>query len=249
MESIEIRGVLERIKGVHLGLDIGQKSDFSAVVMAEVGERATPATYRMRGQTWNVPEPTYKVQYLERLPLGTPFRAVAAKVADLVGSLWAWENDLRKTGAILPYEPQLPVDLWMDATGLGLPVVEIVKATLSSSPKTDRCLVHPVVFTYGDRFKRGEYEDSGDVLGKAYLVSRLQALFEQKQLSLPKSDPQTDLMVQELKDYEIRIDTDGNDKYGAFAVGAHDDMVTALGLACLEDPSYYGVEEGPPMWG
>jgi hypothetical protein len=102
-----------------------------------------------------------------------------------------------------------------------------------------------VVFNYGDRFKRGEYEGRGDVLGKAFLVNRLQILLEQDRLDLPKSDPQITDMVEELKAYEIRIDPDANEKYGAFAVGAHDDMVTALGLACIEDPGFYTMHAVP----
>ena len=44
-------------------------------------------------------------------------------------------------------------------------------------------------------------------------------------------------MADELLDYEIRVDTDANDKYGAFKVGTHDDLVTALGLAVQTDGS------------
>ncbi len=54
--------------------------------------------------------------------------------------------------------------------------------------------------------------------------------------------------MQELKDYKIKVDIDANDKYGAFAVGAHDDLVTAVGLACIEDPGYYSVQAGPNIW-
>jgi hypothetical protein len=43
--------------------------------------------------------------------------------------------------------------------------------------------------------------------------------------------------VQELLDYEIRVDENANDKYGAFRVGTHDDLVTALGLAVQREPS------------
>jgi hypothetical protein len=38
-----------------------------------------------------------------------------------------------------------------------------------------------------------------------------------------------------LEDYEIRVSEDANDKYGAFRTGAHDDLVTALGLAVQTD--------------
>jgi len=44
-------------------------------------------------------------------------------------------------------------------------------------------------------------------------------------------------MVRELQDYEIRIDPNANEQYGAFSTGAHDDLVTALGLATLEPPA------------
>ena len=39
----------------------------------------------------------------------------------------------------------------------------------------------------------------------------------------------------ELINYEIRVTQDANDRYGAFRVGAHEDLVTALGLATQED--------------
>ncbi len=135
---------------------------------------------------------------------------------------------------------------------MGAPIVELVKNALAVSTMTDRALVHPVTFTYGDRFVHGAYPidgaSPGDSLGKAYLVNRLQILLEQDRLDLPKGDPQITDMVEELKAYEIRIDTDANEKYGAFAVGSHDDMVTALGLACVEEPGYYSVQAGPNIW-
>ena len=42
-------------------------------------------------------------------------------------------------------------------------------------------------------------------------------------------------MARELEDYEIRVSEDANDRYGAFRVGSHDDLVTALGLAVQGD--------------
>ena len=41
-------------------------------------------------------------------------------------------------------------------------------------------------------------------------------------------------------DYEIKVDPDGDAKFGAFRVGSHDDLVTALGLAVLEAESVRG---------
>ncbi len=44
-------------------------------------------------------------------------------------------------------------------------------------------------------------------------------------------------VIAEFLDYEIKVDANANDKYGAFKVGSHDDLVTALGLAVLKTPS------------
>ena len=76
---------------------------------------------------------------------------------------------------------------------------------------------------------------TGQSVGKAYLVSRLQVLFQSERLKLPRQHPEAEALVQELLDYEIRVSERANDTYGAFKVGAHDDLVTALGLAVLED--------------
>jgi hypothetical protein len=41
------------------------------------------------------------------------------------------------------------------------------------------------------------------------------------------------VLGEELLNFELRVDERANDTYGAFKVGTHDDMVTALGLAVL----------------
>ena len=38
-------------------------------------------------------------------------------------------------------------------------------------------------------------------------------------------------LAAELRTYEILVDERANDRHGAFKVGTHDDLVTALGLA------------------
>jgi len=72
-------------------------------------------------------------------------------------------------------------------------------------------------------------------LGKAWLVSRLQMLLQNGRLHLPRT-AEAEALARELLDYEIRVSEDANDRYGAFRVGTHDDLVTALGLAVQLDP-------------
>jgi len=159
-------------------------------------------------------ETSYIVRHLERLTLGTPYPKVAQHVALLMQAL-------KRRGIHRP-------GLYLDATGVGLPVIELVAAAL----KGQSVRLVSVSFTHGDKFTRGKDTAS---LGKAFLVSRLQALLQTGRIKLPKT-AESEALARELQDYEIKIDADANDKYGAFRVGAHDDLVTALGLAVLEDP-------------
>ena len=69
----------------------------------------------------------------------------------------------------------------------------------------------------------------------AYLVARLQALLQTGRIHLPGT-AEAEVLAQELIDYEIRVDPDANDRYGAFKVGTHDDLATALGLAVQREP-------------
>lgn len=245
MEPTTVQDFLKRIRGVHIGVDIGQKVDYTAIVVAEVGERPGPQQQRdwRTGDLVAVPESTYRIHELRRLPLGTSFVAVAQELVKVVASIAEMEKRLRLEGYLTPYERSLPVDIWVDATGVGAPVVELMTNALQVSKQTDHAYLHPITFTYGDKFDRV----TGS-LGKAHLVSCLQVLLEQDRLELPQGDPQIDDMVEELKNYEIRVDTDANEKYGAFTVGQHDDMTTALGLACVEEPGFYSMEAGPNIW-
>jgi hypothetical protein len=92
-------------------------------------------------------------------------------------------------------------------------------------------------FTHGDKYtKTGHAPHLTVSVGKAFLVNKLQTLLQWDRLVLPARSPEAESLRRELLDYEIRIDSDSNDKYGAFKVGSHDDLVTALGLAVLDDP-------------
>jgi hypothetical protein len=56
------------------------------------------------------------------------------------------------------------------------------------------------------------------------------------------------LQAAELRVYEVRVSEDAKLSAGAFKTGMHDDMATALGLACLFDPSGQQVRYSPAPW-
>ena len=130
-------------------------------------------------------------------------------------------------------ERQARESVWVlvDATGVGTPVVDLIReqAGLEDAKLTG------VFFTGSEQcnVKPGAKEGS---VGKAFLVSRLQALIQTKRISLPRT-AEARALADELLDYEIRVDEAAHLTAGAFKVGSHDDLVTALGLAVLLDES------------
>jgi len=200
---------------VMIGIDIGQKHDPTAIAVAEVEDR--------QGEEYHI------IRRLERLPLGTPYPQVAVRLADVIAGVRARMTQDEAERLLEPRWRREPaadttITVYVDATGVGQPVVDLLAG--------DDTPIHAVYFTYGDRRTVTGLHVS---LGKAWLVSRLQALLQTGRVLLPKIVEATAL-AKELQDYEIKVDQDANERYRAFKVGAHDDLVTALGLAVQPTP-------------
>lgn len=157
----------------------------------------------------------YTMRHIERLPLGTPYPKIAVYIAEVLCSSLLSRRAVR---------------VLMDVTGVGRPVYDDLKREIGLRPEARNVLLRPITFAHGE-----SYDRSKGRLGKAYLVSRLQSLLQNG--SIEASDtPEARVMLEELRNYEIKVDQDGKDTYGAFKVGTHDDLATALGLAVLESP-------------
>lgn len=189
---------------VQIGVRLGQKHEASAICVVESRLR-TPDGQRCRFAH-------FSSRLIERLPPGTSFPEGAARVGEIVRSL--------------AQKMRLRAEVFIDATGLGTPVVSLLES--------ENVRVSAVYFNHGDRrIEENNYEIR---LGKAWLVARLQMLLQTQRLHLPES-PEARVLAKDLLDYQIEIDPAANEKYGAFKVGAQDEMVTALGLAVQTDPS------------
>jgi hypothetical protein len=187
------------------------------IVGVDIGQKRDPTAIAVVEIEQREPETGrrethYLVRYLGRLPLGTPYPEVAERVAEVA------RRARHQTGN--------SATIYIDATGVGQPVVDLI------SERGCGGILYAVYFTHGDR----RTEERGKVtLGKAYLVSRLVALLQSRRVHLPEGE-EARTLAQELQDYEIRVDENANDRYGAFRVGTHDDLVTALGLAVQAEP-------------
>lgn len=194
-----------------IGIDIGQKHDPTAICVAEIDSRRPADADSVESRR----RVHYTVRYLDRLPLGTPYPTVVERLDRIC------RNVHDQTG-------QVP-DIFVDATGVGTPVVDLLRESPQIAPS-----VWAVVFTSGDRRKEDPTNRKVS-LGKAYLVSRLQALFQCQRLHLP-GGAESRALARELLNYEIRVGENATARYGAFRTGTHDDLVTAVGLAVQREP-------------
>ncbi len=209
--------------GVSVGVDLGQKMDPTALVVMEAQRRGWEWRYAPddaagvlgKARRWRTGgEVHYVARMVQRLPLGTTYPEVARRLAEM-------DCRLRAMG-------HYPI-FWVDATGVGKPVVDLLRARGVS--------LRAVYLTGSDQVTEGP---DGEVrLGKALLVSRLQVLLQSEQIHLPVT-PEAAVLVQELMNYEIRVNESANAQFGAFKVGSHDDLATALGLACWEEQGLGG---------
>jgi len=133
---------------------------------------------------------------------------------------WKAYFDRTGTGGAYPgFEFEPPV-LYIDATGVGQPVVDMLREA-GLKPTA-------VYLTSGHQ----ENREQGEIhLPKNLLVSNLQVLLQTQRCHLPDT-PEAHALREELLNYEIKVTESQNLKMGVFTVGKHDDLATALGLAC-----------------
>ena len=160
----------------------------------------------------------FVVRHLELLPVETSYPEVAQRLSQVT-------SGVRQKNDESPY-------LYVDATGLGQPIIDLLR-----EETTGLGSITPVYFTHGDQRTQ---EGNQVKLGKAYLVSRLQMLLQTGRLHLPRTT-ESERLAEDLLNYEIRVDENANDRYGAFPVGSHDELVTALGLAVQQEPVLPGI--------
>jgi hypothetical protein len=187
-----------------LGLDLGKRHDYTALVVVERLETAgelDPVTYQHRkivGQ---------RVRYVKRIQLGTEYVEIVARVKQVM------ESPSMQGGR----------HLVVDATGVGGAVVGLLRGARLG------CQVWPVSITGGDAdgFADGLYRAP-----KRDLVVGLQLMLEQRTLQFAEGLPEREALVKEMGDMRVKLTSSGREQYEAGSSGQHDDIVSALSLAC-----------------
>lgn len=161
----------------------------------------------------------FEVRFLEQLPAGASYPQVATRLGVLVSGIGEHTHE--------------PAHVYVDVTGRGAPIIDLLEKEVPGVRIT------ACYFTHGDRIA----EDGQDLrVGKGLLVTKLQTLLQAGLIGLPKT-PESAIVAKDLLAYEIQVQEDANDRYGAFRVGNRDDIVTAIGLAVCHRPprpTFYG---------
>jgi hypothetical protein len=187
----------------YVGLDLGQRRDHSAVAVVEKVERARP---------YGPPEfEALQLRYVERLPLGMTYPQVVARVREVTE---------------LP-ELRSRCELVTDATGVGRPVVDMLRAEELG------CEITAVTITGGEKETGGPGYGGGQYnVPKKDLIASVQLALEKGELKIAKDLREAAALMEELVDVRNTAREGGRDRVGADRVGEHDDLVIALALAC-----------------
>lgn len=215
--SASVRGVLP---DYFAGLDLGKQADPTALaILAREPAASSDGSVLLDAAGRDVRR--FDVVHLERFPLGTPYPAVVDRVADLI----------RRPEIQPPAHPPhlLAIDapsreppvLVVDATGVGLPVADLLRA------RGLPCKLIPVWITAGTTPSLGK----GVVnVPKSVLVSVAQSLFQTGRLRIVPTLPLAPLLREELQNFQEKITPAANLTFEARS-GQHDDLVLAVAIA------------------
>jgi hypothetical protein len=187
-----------------VGLDLGQSRDHTAIAVLERAELGGDWDPVMFAHLKVV---ELRLRYLERVALGTPYPEVVARVRQVTRS----EKLAGRCRLIA------------DATGVGRPVIDLLRiADLG-------CSLWPATITSGEMETQ---QDGNYRVPKRDLIVGLQVLFQQEALQIAGGLEYGPALMAEMAAMQVKITPAGNEQYGAWREGDHDDLVLAVALAC-----------------
>jgi len=187
----------------YLSFDPARLRDYAALVLLEY----RPIYSGMRDRATFEPlfRRELRVVHIERFPRGTPYRELVTRV----GRLCQHPHLAHRT------------QLLLDATGQGLPVVEMFREA-----RLPVNLV-PITITGGQQVT---INGSGRSVPKADLIGGLEVLLERGLLRIAADLPHADLLREELRRFERTSRRGGRLVYGPGESTGHDDLVMAMAM-------------------
>jgi hypothetical protein len=155
------------------------------------------------------PPRTYAGRHLQRWSLGTSYPTVAKDAAGMAEAMArSWRGQ---------------VTLAVDATGVGRAVVDLLRR----EPMPHVRMI-PILITGGDAVTQ---EKGCWHVPKRDLIAMVQVALQTGRLKIASALPEAATLTRELANFQMKITLAGNDTYGAWREGTHDDLVLALACA------------------
>jgi hypothetical protein len=183
-----VKQVLAEMLWYFVGLDLGQSRDHSALAVVERADLILDEIDHVTYARLN--ERQYRVRFLERVALGTPYPNVVERVREVVRA-----------------KPLVGrCTLVMDATGVGAPVVDMLAAAQLG------CVIEPVILTGGERESSAQ---GVRCVPKQGLVAGLRVMLENRELGLPLKYGPSRLLVKEMAEMETWMGDRGGRSFGS----------------------------------
>ncbi len=192
----------------HLGVDLGMRQDYTALAIV----KDCVATVGARDRLTYEPEVEARKTLVmaERVALGTGYGRVVEKVREIVES-----EALREREMVVA----------VDATGVGAPVVEALRARLRGRGGRGWLNLAPVIFTSG---QAGHWRNAEYFAPKNELMEGLALAMERRELKMVAGGRFVKELQGELRGMRREMGRKG-ERWRS--VGEHDDLVMALALA------------------
>lgn len=188
-----------------MGVDLGQVQDYTAICVVQVEAGRWGIRDRILDIVWHPPlERQFNIVHLERIPLGTSYPDIANIVAERYAAL----------------PPEGGHDLLADATGVGRPVVQLMRQIGLDA--------RAVTITGGNNVDGTAF---GTKVPKRDLVSAVQVIMQNGQMHVAEGLREGPAFAKELQNFKYKINLAGHDTYEAWRERDKDDMVLACAIA------------------
>jgi hypothetical protein len=147
--------------------------------------------------------------HLQRWKLRTSYPQIVADAVEMMNSTPLQSGRRRRMLAV-------------DATGVGAPVIDLFERSKHNS------YLEPIQITGGSEVTK---EHGVTRVPKRNLVSTVQVYLQSGRLKIAGKLPEADTLARELQNFQVKINDNAHDSYGAWRDGTHDDLVLAVALA------------------
>lgn len=221
-----------------IGLDLGREQDYTAWAVLERRrsywcESLGKYILHDKDYDWDYDKRKEKLGLigLSQVPLHTSWGKVAKELEGLIKRCFGKEKDSKV---------ETSVQVWVDASGLGSPVMEgFIEPVIG---EYENCSMYPVKIVPGEE----GYNSDSQTVSKIHLIDNALVMREKGEFGIAKdlrNKPIMDLFEKQVQDFRRKEGKRaGTIRYEAIE-GEHDDLVIAFALACL------GVKQVEPnMW-